>query len=178
MIFVVVWSIATCCVKVTQLDQSLATTLLACSFNHLSPIPNGKVVSQPTQVSLCLNSKLVIQFEGCLLLPFSNALVINHILPQLPRTISILWHIRWLSKSWLGLWVTMFHGMPEMVRINHRCYINFIEKHGIKRQSLQTHFEFEFHCLNECLVTTKICFHCDSNPKSFEVPKSSLQTPR
>jgi len=39
------------------------------------PIPNGKVVSQPTQVSLCLNPKLVIQFEGCLLLPLLDALV-------------------------------------------------------------------------------------------------------
>ncbi len=45
------------------------------------PIPNGKVVSQPTQVSLCLSPKLVIQFEGCLLPPLLDALVIKHILP-------------------------------------------------------------------------------------------------
>jgi len=83
-----------------------------------------------------------------------------------------------MNKSWLGLWVTMFHGIPKMVEINHRCYINAIKKHGIKRWSLQTHFEFEFHCLNEYLVATKKKFHCDSNPKSFEVPKSGLQTPR
>jgi hypothetical protein len=45
--------IVTCCVKVAQLVQSLATTILTYSFNHIFPIPNVEVVSQATQVSLC-----------------------------------------------------------------------------------------------------------------------------
>ncbi len=53
-------SIVTCCVKVAQLVQSLATTLLTYSFNHPFPIPNVEVISQPTQVSLCLKLKLAI----------------------------------------------------------------------------------------------------------------------
>jgi len=65
----------------------------------------------------------------------------------------------------------------EMVKLTIDVIPMSLKKHGIKRQSLRTHFEFEFHYLNECLVATNICLHCDSNPKSFEVPKSGLQTP-
>jgi hypothetical protein len=38
------------------------------------------------------HTKLPILFEGCLFLFFTNALMINHILPCLPMASLMLWH--------------------------------------------------------------------------------------
>jgi hypothetical protein len=50
--FWLVWSIATFCVKVSQFVQNLATTSLAHSFKHLTPIPFTKINAQPTQLPM------------------------------------------------------------------------------------------------------------------------------
>jgi hypothetical protein len=47
-----VWSIATCSIKVAQLVQILVATWLAHSFNHPSSIPPTKIATQPIQVAL------------------------------------------------------------------------------------------------------------------------------
>ncbi len=86
-----VWSIATCSVKVAQLVQILVATWQAHSFNHSSSIPPTKIATQPIQVALHC-SKLPIQFEGCLLPLLTNALMIDHILPCLPMASLMLWH--------------------------------------------------------------------------------------
>jgi hypothetical protein len=65
-----------------------------------------------------------------------------------------------------------------MVRLDHKCYFNYIRKHGMKRQSLQACFELEFLCTIECLAATNIYLDCDLDMDSKEDPKLSLQTPR
>jgi hypothetical protein len=97
------WSIATCCITVAQLVQSLATMWFPHSTKHLYPIPQGEVVAKPTQVSLCLNPKLATQFEKYLLFVLLKTIVINHNIPRLPRTPLMLWHLRWMNKYFMHL---------------------------------------------------------------------------
>jgi hypothetical protein len=72
-------------------------------------------------------------------------------------------NVSWNALKWLELTIDVI-SMP-------------LKDMGLKDGPFKPILKFEFHCLNACLVALKICFHCDSNPKSFEVPKSGLQTP-
>jgi hypothetical protein len=129
-----VWSIATCCIKVAQLVQSLAATWFTHSINHASPIPQIKEVAKPTQVLLCLNLKLATQFEDCLFPPLLNAIVITHIIPCLPRTPLMLWHLHWTNKIWFTIVSkSLSWNALKMVRLDHKCYLNYIREHVMKR---------------------------------------------
>ncbi len=141
-----VWSIATCCIKVGQLVQSLAAPWFTQSINHASPIPQVEVVAKPTQVSLCLNLKLATQFEDCLFPPLPSAIAITHIIPCLPRTPLMLWHLHWVNKIWFTIvGKSLSWNALKVVRLDHKCYLNYIREHGMKRWSLQAHFELLLH---------------------------------
>jgi hypothetical protein len=86
-----------------QLVQSLATMWFPHSTKHPYPIPQAEVVTKPTQVSLCLNPKLATQFEKYLLFALLNTIVITYIIPYLPRTPLMLWHIHWMNKCFMHL---------------------------------------------------------------------------
>jgi hypothetical protein len=122
---------------------------------------------------------LATQFEGCLLPPPSNSIVITHIVPHLPRTPLMLWHLHQMNKMWFKV---VGKSLPwnalEMVKLDHKCYLNYIRKHGTERQSFQTCFELEFLCATNCLTTIDIYLNCDSNMYSKKDPKLGLQTPR
>jgi hypothetical protein len=64
-----------------------------------------------------------------------------------------------------------------MVRLNRICYLNYIQEHGMKRQSFEACFEIEFFCAIECLATINIYLDCDSNT-DLEDLKLGLQTLR
>jgi hypothetical protein len=63
-----VWSIATCCIKVAQLVQSLVVTWFTHSKNQASPIPQVEVVAKPNQFpcALTLNWQLNLKIACCL----------------------------------------------------------------------------------------------------------------
>jgi hypothetical protein len=110
--------------------------------------------------------------------PFPNAIIINHIIPCLSRTPSMLWCFHQVNKKLFTIvskslsWNTL-----EMVRLDYICYLNYIRKHGMKRQRLEAHFEIELFCATECLATINIYLDCDSNTNSIDL-KLGLQTPR
>jgi len=52
-----VWSIATCCIKVAQFVQTLASTWLAYSLNHHPSILPLEIGAQPTQMPIHCNQK-------------------------------------------------------------------------------------------------------------------------
>jgi hypothetical protein len=126
---------------------------------------------------LCLNLKLATQFENFLLPPFSNAIVINHIIPCLPRTPSMLWCLCQMNKMLFTIvskslsWNTL-----EMVKLDYIYYFNYIWEHGMKRQPLEARFEIELFCATECLATINIYLDCDSNIDLKDL-KLGLQTP-
>ncbi len=139
--------------------------------------PSFSLLPKHTQISLCHNLKLANQFKGCILPPLLNAIVINHILPCLPRTPLMLWHLLWMNKMWFRV---INKNLPwnalKIVTLDHKCYFNYITKHGMKRQSLQACFELEFLCTIECLAATNIYLDCDLDTNSKEDLKSSVQT--
>jgi len=71
------------------------------------------------------------------------------------------------NVAWNGL---------EIVKINHTLYLNTVKKCGIERWSLQPHFEYELHCLNECLKGMDPFLNCELDTNSFDDPNLKLQT--
>jgi hypothetical protein len=96
----IMWSIATFCMKVGWFVQNLTTMWLAHSFKHLTLISFTKNVTQPPQLLVCHNLALPIKFQCCLLPLLTNSLILSHIFTCLPMTLSKLWHFCWVNKSW------------------------------------------------------------------------------
>jgi hypothetical protein len=90
-----IWSIANFCVKVAQFVQSFTHTWLVHSLKHpflsLAPTKNS---TQPTQVTLNHSLKLPPQSQSLLLLLPPYYMVIDKIIPKLPKIPSVLWHLR------------------------------------------------------------------------------------
>jgi hypothetical protein len=91
----------------------------------------------------------------------------------------MLWHLRQVNKMrFKVVGKSLPWNVLEMVKLDHRCYLNYIREHGMKRQSFQTCFELEFLYATDCLATTYIYLNCDSDMYSKKDPKLGLQIPR
>ncbi len=85
-----IWSIAIFCVKVAQFVQSFTHAWLVHSLKHpssnLAPTKNS---TQPTQVTLNHSFKLPPQSQSLLLPFFLDYMVVDHIIPKLPKIDSL-----------------------------------------------------------------------------------------
>lgn len=111
--------------------------------------------AQPTQNALYHNQKLAIQPNEVLLLFLLNTLIVDHIFSCLPMILSLSWHLCQISKSWFRVMSeSMAWNALEITTINHRSYLQSIIIHDIVKQSILTHFEFEFQRLNVYMQMT------------------------
>jgi hypothetical protein len=88
-----------------------------------------------------------------LLLPFTDAFVIEHIFIQLSMDPSVVWHPRRMNKSWyLVVNNSLAWNTPEIVRFNNASYHQSITKLGIPKYSLNNCMMFELECLKYCVM--------------------------
>jgi hypothetical protein len=62
---------------------------------------------------------------------------------------------------------TMLWNVLEFVKIDYKSYFHAITIHGLQRQFLQKHFEFEIFCLKSCLHAGELIAY-DFNPQSYK----------
>ncbi len=150
------WSLSTLCWKVCELVQTIAKRKLIqshkklVSYIHaqtkLTPTPYNPMYTQnPNIIQMCSRRKINLS-------PLLDPIVMQHIFTCLPLTPSMFWCLRRVNKAWF-----MFVGKSppwnalEVVRINHKSYLQQLANSGTLGQSLQMHFEFELQALKICL---------------------------
>jgi hypothetical protein len=140
-------SLYTFCCKVCNLVQTLAETQLVQSHKkattsyrftnlNLTQKPNELVCIQNLFLETCLETK-------CTLLPsLPNSIILAHIFTLLPFTPSMFWQLCRINKPWL---LIMGENVPwnalEVVRINHKSYLQHVATSHTPRQSLKMWFE-------------------------------------
>ncbi len=151
------WSLSTLCCKVCELVQTITKRKLIWSFKKhvsyiraqtkLTPTSYNLVYTQnPNITQLCSREKI------SLLCPLVDPIIMQHIFTCLPLIPSMIWCLRSVNKAWF-----MFVGKSppwnalEVVRINHKSYLQRLANSGTPRQSLQMHFEFELQSSKMCL---------------------------
>ncbi len=116
------WSIATFCMKVGRFVLNLVATWLAHSFKHPTSISFTKNVTQPPQLLVFHNLALPIKFQCCLVPFLTNALILSHIFTCFPMTLSKLWCFYWVNKSWFKVVSkSVAWNALEIAWIDHRC---------------------------------------------------------
>lgn len=127
------WLIATFCMKVGRFVGNLVATWLAHFFKHFTSISFTKNVAQPPQLLMCHNLALPIKFQCCLLPLLTYALILSCIFTCLPMTLSKLWCFYWVNKSWFKVVSkSVAWNALEIAQIDHRCYLNAIKKMALK----------------------------------------------
>ncbi len=118
----------------------------------------------------CQKMKLAIIPTSMLLPPFIDGLVINNILPNLPMTLSMLWHFHQESKMWFKVvGESGARNTLDNIRVDHRSYLHTFKKTSNGRQYFQAHLEFEVHCLGTCLLASDVnIITYDIDIKSYE----------
>jgi hypothetical protein len=62
---------------------------------------------------------------------------------------------------------TMLWNVLDFAKIDYKSYLHAITIHGLQRQYLQKHFEFEIFCLKSCLHLGELMAY-GFNPKSYK----------
>jgi hypothetical protein len=79
-----------------------------------------------------------------------NSIVLAHIFILLPLTLSMLWRFHQINKPWF---LIVGKNVPwnalEVVRINHKSYLQHVTTSHTPRQSLKMWFEGEFRTLQK-----------------------------
>jgi hypothetical protein len=100
----------------------------------------------PNIIQMCSRGKINLLF---LLL---DPIVMQHIFTCLPSMPSMFWCLHKMNKAWF-----MFVGKSppwnalEVIRIDHKSFVQQLTSSGTPRQSLQMHFKFELQSLKMCL---------------------------
>ncbi len=100
----------------------------------------------PNIIQMCSRGKI------SLLFPLLDTIVMQHIFKCLPLMPLMFLCFCRVNKAWF-----MFVGKSppwnalEIIRINHKSYLQQLASSSTPRQSLQMHFEFELQSLKMCL---------------------------
>jgi hypothetical protein len=148
-------SLCTFCCKVCNLVQTLVETQLVhnckkaiVSYRFANPNltqkPNEHVCTQNLFLETCLETKCT------LLPPLPNSIVLAHIFILLLMTPSMLWQLCRINKP---CFLIMGENVPwnalEVVRINHKSYLQHVTTSHTPRQSLKMRFEGELQTLQK-----------------------------
>jgi len=75
--------------------------------------------------------------DVCHLPPLVDNVVVAHILPCLPMTLSMLWCLCQVNKGWCTVvGETIAWSVLGLVNINNQAYQKIVAMHGLKKHSL------------------------------------------
>jgi hypothetical protein len=114
----------------------------------LTQKPNEPMCTQNPFLETCLETK-------CKLLPpLIDSIVLAHISTHLPSTPSMLWWLRRINKPWfLIVGENVPWNVLEVIKINHKSYLQLLAASCTPRQSLKMRFEGEFWTLQKFMET-------------------------
>jgi hypothetical protein len=162
-----VWSLSTFYCKVCEFVQTLIERKLLQSYKkftscthvqkHLTPASYKPMYTlNPNLIhTLCLKEK------NNLLSPLLYYIVMQPIFPLMP---SMLWYLHWANKTWFMFVSKNFPwNALEVVKINHKSYLQQLANSGTPKQSLQMYFEFELQSFKMCLDPSNLVYptYCD-----------------
>jgi hypothetical protein len=178
--FCCVWSLSTFYCKVCEFVQTLIERKLAQSYKKLASYIHVQINLTPTSYKpmYTLNPNLIQTLcsreKINLLSPILNSIVMQHIFTHLPLMPSMFWYLHWMNKAWFMFVRKNFPwNALEVVKINHKSYLQQLANSGISRQSLQMYFEFELQSLRMCLDSIDLVYptyydsKCDSSYVTF-----------
>ncbi len=153
--FCCVWSLSTFYCKVCEFVQTLIERKLAQFYKKFISYIHVQTNLTPTSYKpmYTLNPNLIhtlcLREKNNLLSPLLDYIVMQHILPLMP---SMLWYFHWVNKTWFMFVSKNFPwNALEVVKINHKSYLQQLANNGTPKQSLQMYFEFELQSLKMCL---------------------------
>jgi hypothetical protein len=95
-----------------------------------------------------------------LLPPLLNSTILAHIFNHLPLTPSMFWWLRQINKPWFLIMGENVHwNTLEVVRINHKSYLQHVATSHTPRQSLKMWFEGELWTLQKFIEPWNLVEH-------------------
>jgi len=120
--------LSTLCCKFSKSIQTLATSQL---IEFLNKIPSYQPLQIECEFDAYGHTSCPNQFECKLLSPFMDSLVISHVFPHFPMTLSMFCYIWQVNKTWsMVVAKSVFWNALANVNINHGPYLLCIAKIG------------------------------------------------
>jgi hypothetical protein len=136
-------SFCTLCCKVHNLVQTLVETQLLHSCKKASTsyhITNLNLTQKPNEPMYRQN--LFMETKCTLLTPLLDSTILGHIFNRFPLTPSMFWQLRQINKPWF---LIVGESIPwnalEVVKLNHKFYLQHVATNHTPKQSLQMRFE-------------------------------------